>query len=171
MNLFSPVTGYPESLRLVKRLSVGKKRFVTAESLTAGLIAAAVADIPGASAVLWGGYICYDTAAKNKLVGVKPETIDRFGAVSPETAAEMAEGALISSGSDVSVAVTGIAGPGRMDSDPPVGTVDIACAVRADSAGVRVETTRKNFKGSRNRIRKETVKAALTWVNDCLDRY
>lgn len=158
-------------MRLVKRLKAMDLRFVTAESLTAGLIAATVARIPGASSALWGGLICYDSEAKTRLLGVDARIIDEYGVVSPETARAMALGSVRVSGADIGIAVTGVAGPGRSANDPPIGTVDMALAIRNDSGSIVVEDRRIFLKGGRNRVRNRTVFAALEWLNDCLDRY
>lgn len=160
-----------EARLLVKKLAAAGKRLVTAESVTAGKIAAAVADIPGSSAALWGGFICYAAEAKIHVLGVKRETIEVSGVVSEETAREMAIGALNRSGSDLAVSVTGVAGPGRNAGDPPVGTVDMAICLKREDGSVETVSRRMIFSGNRKSIRNQTVKASLVWINDCLDRY
>ncbi len=155
---------------LIARLSRGGLKIVTAESLTAGLIASAIAEVPGASAVLWGGFVCYDPGAKASVLGVRADTLGTRGVVSPETAREMAEGALAASGADVAVAVTGVAGPGRNAADPPVGTVDIAVSLRGAGGIVKTATKRLRLRGGRRSVRAKTAKAALDFAIDCLDR-
>jgi len=155
---------------LVGRLVQSGKRIVTAESLTAGMIAATLAKVPGASKTLWGGFICYDPHAKIDVLGVKPDTIANFGVVSPRTASEMAVGALRNANISIAVAVTGVAGPGRNDGDPPIGTVDMAVAIRGPDGSIRTECRRVRFTGDRERIRVLTTQAAIAYVNDCLDR-
>lgn len=99
-----------------------------AESCTGGLLSARLTDIPGISKVYKGGIVTYSNEAKSKYLGVKNDTLERFGAVSRETAIEMAEGMRNSSGTDIAVSVTGIAGPGGETPDKPVGLVYVALA-------------------------------------------
>jgi nicotinamide-nucleotide amidase len=94
-----------------------------AESCTGGMIAAALTDVPGASAVFDRGFVTYSNEAKSELIGVQAQTISRFGAVSQNVAREMAIGALANSNADIAVATTGIAGPSGGSADKPVGTV------------------------------------------------
>ena len=94
-----------------------------AESCTSGLVAKMLTDMPGSSRWFWGGAVTYDNNAKIKILGVKPETIEKYGAVSTETAAEMAEGILKISGTDYSVSITGVAGPDGGTDEKPNGTV------------------------------------------------
>lgn len=98
----------------------------TAESCTGGLIGAALTEISGSSAVFDRGFVTYSNNAKRDMLGVKSQFYPRFGAVSEQTAREMAEGALAHSKANLSVAVTGIAGPKSDDSEKPVGLVYIA---------------------------------------------
>ena len=90
----------------------------TAESCTGGMIAAALTDIPGSSAVVDRGFVTYSNAAKMQMLGVSAQTLKDFGAVSKETAREMAEGALRAAGTTFAVSVTGIAGPGGSEHKP-----------------------------------------------------
>ena len=131
--------------------------FGTAESCTGGLISASVTDIPGASASFFGGVVSYDNSVKHGILGVKNETLERFGAVSEETAREMANGALRVLGVDFSVAVTGIAGPGGGTPKKPVGLVYIAAA---SEKGVTV--TENHFDGDREAVRLQTAQKALS---------
>lgn len=89
-----------------------------AESCTGGLVAAALTDLPGSSAVFERGFVTYTNAAKTELLGVRPATLDAVGAVSEEVAAEMAQGALARSEAQIAVSITGIAGPGGSDHKP-----------------------------------------------------
>lgn len=91
---------------------------VTAESCTGGMVAVALTDVPGSSAVVERGFVTYSNKAKIEMLGVLPETLDAFGAVSEEVAREMAEGALRHSPADLAVSITGIAGPGGSEHKP-----------------------------------------------------
>ena len=113
----------------------------TAESCTAGLIAKRLTDIPGASAVFDCGFVTYSNDCKQKMLGVSPETLRRYGAVSEQTAGEMAAGALARSGADIAVAVTGVAGPGCSEKKP-AGLVFISTADQSGVQTVRLETGR-----------------------------
>ena len=105
-------------------------RVATAESCTGGLVAAALTAIAGSSDVVECGFVTYSNAAKQKLLGVPAATVLRYGAVSGETAAAMAKGALKRSGVDLAVSVTGIAGPAGGSKQKPVGLVHFAVASR-----------------------------------------
>jgi nicotinamide-nucleotide amidase len=107
-----------------------KLTIATAESCTGGLVAGALTDIPGSSDVIDRGYVTYSNDAKRGMLGVKMSTLDSFGAVSKETATAMAVGALERAGTDLTVAVTGIAGPGGATPGKPVGLVHFAAAAR-----------------------------------------
>ena len=93
-------------------------RLATAESCTGGMVAVALTEIPGSSAVFERGFVTYSNAAKVEMLGVLPATLDAFGAVSEQVAREMAEGALARSAADLAVSITGIAGPGGSDFKP-----------------------------------------------------
>jgi nicotinamide-nucleotide amidase len=107
-----------------------KLTIATAESCTGGLVAGALTDIPGSSDVTDRGYVTYSNDAKRQMLGVKASTLTNFGAVSKETAIAMAVGALEKAGVDLSVAITGIAGPGGATPGKPVGLVHFAVAAR-----------------------------------------
>jgi nicotinamide-nucleotide amidase len=108
----------------------GGLRLATAESCTGGLIAAVLASIAGCSFVLERGFVTYSNAAKTELLGVPAGMIGEYGAVSEPVARAMAEGALLRSHADISVSVTGIAGPDGGSAEKPVGLVHFACARR-----------------------------------------
>jgi len=129
----------------------------TAESCTGGLVAAALTAIPGASEVVERGFLTYSNKAKIELLGVPRETIAEHGAISAETAAAMARGAVARAGVDLAVSVTGIAGPGGGTPQKPVGLVYIGVASR--EGGARVE--RRVFAGDRAEIRRAALVAAL----------
>jgi len=130
----------------------------TAESCTGGMIAAAITDIPGSSAVLDRGYVTYSNTAKQEMIGVSPETLAAHGAVSRQTALEMAKGALARSRADIAVSVTGIAGPDGGSPEKPVGLVHMALA-KADGTLCH-EALRLGDIG-RAAVRRETVRKAL----------
>ncbi|MCC6736696.1 MAG: CinA family protein [Bauldia sp.] len=120
-----------EAGALVERCRSRGFGIATAESCTGGLVAGAITEIPGSSAVFDRGFVTYANAAKTDLLGVPAELIDRVGAVSAEVALAMAEGALARSQAEIAVAVTGIAGPGGGSAGKPVGLV-FFCATRRD---------------------------------------
>jgi len=120
---------------IVHLLTERKQMLALAESCTGGYIANRITNVPGASAVLWGGVVSYANEAKTGLLGVKPATLAEHGAVSEETAREMAEGALRIAAADYAISVTGVAGPDGGTQDKPVGTVFIGLA---DASGARV---------------------------------
>jgi len=113
---------------VVRLLTERKETLALAESCTGGYVANSVTDVPGASAVFLGGMVTYSNEAKQRLLGVRPETLAEHGAVSEATAREMAEGARARLGADYAIAITGIAGPGGGSPAKPVGTVFIALA-------------------------------------------
>lgn len=126
-----------------------KKRIAIAESCTGGMVASSLAKFPGISGVLTEGVVAYSNEAKMRRLGVKKETLDKYGAVSAETALEMAKGLLAGGIADVSIAVTGIAGPGGGTEEKPVGLVYIALFDRNDISFVK----KLQFWGTRERIR------------------
>jgi nicotinamide-nucleotide amidase len=107
-----------------------KLTIATAESCTGGLVAGALTEIPGSSDVIDRGFVTYSNAAKHAMLGVKTATLDSFGAVSKETAIQMAVGALEEADVDLAVSITGIAGPGGATPGKPVGLVHFAVASR-----------------------------------------
>ncbi len=136
----------------------------TAESLTAGLIAATLADISGASAVLMGGIISYDPKVKHELLGVSQTIIDGIGVVSEPCARQMALGARNALHVDIALSATGVAGPTGGTEDTPVGTVYIGCAAEQ---GVQVQ--RFQFMGNRQAVRQQTVASALAMLIQTLE--
>jgi nicotinamide-nucleotide amidase len=143
--------------RLGASLRDAKQMLVTAESCTGGWIAKAVTDVAGSSDWFDCGLAAYSYEAKQRLLGVRAETLEHFGAVSRETVLEMVSGALVHSGSTIAVAVTGIAGPGGGTDDKPVGTVWIAWKRR----GGYPQAELFHFDGDREAVRRQTVAAAL----------
>jgi nicotinamide-nucleotide amidase len=130
----------------------------TAESCTGGMVAAALTDIAGSSDVVECGFITYSNAAKEAMLGVPAATLKQYGAVSAETAAAMAAGALGSSQADLTVAITGVAGPGGGSRQKPVGLVHFAAASRD---GRRLARSRRYGKIGRRRVRERSVAEAL----------
>ncbi len=138
-------------------------RLVTAESCTGGLIAAAITDIPGSSDVLERGFVTYSNEAKAEELDVPRDTLNKFGAVSAETARAMAEGALKHSRADVSVSVTGIAGPAGGSDGKPVGLVHFGAA-RKDGPTLHKEMRFGDL--GRGEVRRRSVLTALAMVRE-----
>lgn len=133
----------------------------TAESCTGGLLAGRIMNVPGASSVYNEGYITYSNRAKEKLVGVSAETLETCGAVSPETAAEMAVGAAKAAEANAALSVTGIAGPDGGSEEKPVGLVYVGCCVNG-----KVRTEEFHFTGNREKNRDYAVVRALTVLRE-----
>lgn len=125
--------------RVVARLLETGKTLSTAESCTGGLIAARVTDVPGCSAIFFGGCVTYTNEIKQALLGVRPETIAAHTEVSAQTACEMAQGARARLGTDLAVSATGFAGPGGGTEENPAGTVYIALATERETRAWRLE--------------------------------
>jgi nicotinamide-nucleotide amidase len=136
----------------------------TAESCTGGGVAEAITRIAGSSEWFERGFVTYTNRAKEEMLGVAHGTLAAHGAVSEAVAGEMARGALAHSGADVSVAITGIAGPGGGTHDKPVGLVWLAWAYRGGS----VQARRFVFKGDRAAVREQSVAIALQGLIDLL---
>jgi nicotinamide-nucleotide amidase len=136
---------------------------VTAESCTGGLVAAALTDAPGASKVVDGGFVTYSNEAKQKCLGVPKELIDTYGAVSEQVARAMAEGALQNSPADLSVSITGIAGPEGGTPDKPVGLVHFAAARRG---GPVVHREKRFGDTGRGQIRRDAAMEALALLTE-----
>ena len=141
---------------LVTKLTANGKTVTTAESCTGGWIAKAITDVAGSSAAFAYGFVSYSNEAKESLLGVAHDTLVEHGAVSEEVVIEMATGALDSSGADLAVAVSGIAGPDGGSDEKPVGTVCFAWAIR-DGSNVQTSTDRQVFDGDREAVRRQTV--------------
>jgi nicotinamide-nucleotide amidase len=151
--------------RLGARLKRRKLKLATAESCTGGWIAQAVTSIAGSSDWFERGFVTYSNDAKKDLLGVRARTLSRHGAVSEETAKEMAAGALKRSRAQVAVAVTGIAGPGGGTRSKPVGTVCFAWSRKKRAP----ESTVRHFHGNREGIRRRSVAFALQGLLDRLE--
>ena len=154
--------------RLARRLgNLAKKRrvdIVAAESCTGGGVATAITRISGSAKYFERGFVTYSNIAKKEMLGVSQKTLARHGAVSEEVAIEMARGALKHSHADVSVAVTGIAGPSGGVPGKPVGTVHFAWGVRNGP----VQSRRFRFKGDRVAVRLQSVHVAIQGLIDLL---
>jgi nicotinamide-nucleotide amidase len=151
--------------KIGKRLKASRVMLVTAESCTGGWVAQSVTAVAGSSEWFERGFVTYSDDAKRELLGVRADTLVRHGAVSEETAREMASGALRQSKGGLSVAVTGIAGPGGGSPAKPVGTVCFAW--QRKNGGQRAETLR--FAGDRESVRRQSVIHALEGVLKLLD--
>lgn len=140
----------------------------TAESCTGGLVAAALTSVAGSSDVVDRGFVTYSNAAKSEMLGVPPDVIARFGAVSEPVARAMAEGAVAQSRATFSVAVTGIAGPGGGSTEKPVGLVHFA--VHGPN-GVSLHVERRFGDVGREDIRKRSVHQALDMLREAADAH
>ena len=149
---------HPLATQLVSALRAAGLRVATAESCTGGLIAALLTEIPGSSAVVDRGFVTYSNEAKAEMLGVPADLIAQHGAVSSAVALAMAKGAIAASHADLTVSVTGIAGPGGGSHDKPVGLVHFGIAGRDG----RVEHVERRFSASsRDEIRLAATAQAL----------
>ena len=151
--------------RLGRRLKAARAMLVTAESCTGGWVSQAVTAISGSSDWFERGFVTYSNAAKREMLGVRKKTLQNRGAVSEETAREMARGALKNSRATIAVAVTGVAGPTGGTAAKPVGMV---CFSWATKRGLRSETRR--FRGNHESVRRQSVIRALKGVLETLTR-
>jgi len=153
------------TLRCAGLLRKRRLRLVVAESCTGGWLAKALTDLPGSSEWFDRGYVTYSNAAKRSMLGVSEATLERDGAVSEATVAEMSRGALRESGADLALAVSGIAGPGGGSAEKPVGTVCFAWQHR-DAAP---QVARERFDGDREAVRRQSVRYLLSRLAEMLD--
>jgi nicotinamide-nucleotide amidase len=135
-------------------------RVVTAESCTGGLVSKALTDVPGSSRWFDCGYVTYSNEAKQRDLGVAPETLRKYGAVSEHTVTQMAAGALTRSGADRAVAVSGVAGPDGGSAAHPVGSVWFALAEHT-SEGTEIQAVKHTFTGDRDAVRRQAAAVAL----------
>ncbi len=138
----------------------------SAESCTGGWVAEAVTAIAGSSEWFERGFVTYSNAAKMEMLGVSAATLEAFGAVSEQTAGEMATGALVHSHAQLALSITGVAGPGGGSAEKPVGMV---CFGWAGEGGAPLVITR-NFSGDRESVRRQSVICALQGVLERLER-
>ncbi len=153
-----------EAEQLIEALRSKGLRMSAAESCTGGMIGCMMTSVPGSSDVFLGTAVTYSNDAKERILGVKHQTLMDHGAVSMETASEMAKGSVEVYESDVAVAVTGIAGPGGATPEKPVGLVYIAVA-----DGPRTVVTKNLFQGDRQSIRHQTAIEALKLLNELVE--
>ena len=154
-----------EAAALLERYRQAKLRIATAESCTGGMVAARLTDIAGASDVVERGFVTYSNEAKTEMLGVPTAQLQQFGAVSAQVARSMAEGALAHARADVSVSITGIAGPGGATPGKPVGLVYLAVARR----GGETKVERQQFTGDRQAVREAAAARALELLGAVLD--
>lgn len=152
--------------KAVAELKKRNLKITTAESCTGGLIAATLVNVSGASDVFEEGYITYANKAKKKLLGVREDDLEKYGAVSAVVAKQMALGAACAAGAGAALAATGIAGPGGGTPEKPVGLVYIGCYLNG-----RIKVTENLFKGSREEVRRQTVVTALELLLTCINDF
>ncbi|MGN0291042.1 MAG: CinA family protein [Lachnospiraceae bacterium] len=148
---------------IIELLIDKKLTITTAESCTGGLLASAIIDFPGVSEIYQEGYVTYSNEAKEKLLGVSHETIFNYGAVSEQTAREMAQGAAREAGADIALSSTGVAGPDGGTKEHPVGEVYLGCYCLGKTRVVRMLGN-----GDRSMIRRQAVERAFTLLNEML---
>lgn len=153
------------AIRAGNKLRDERLTLATAESCTGGMVAAAITDISGSSAWFERGFVTYSNQAKTEMIGVPADMIDKHGAVSEPVAKAMAEGALRNSRAQVSLSITGVAGPGGGTETKPVGMVSFAWSNRLHTS---VET--QHFKGDRYQVRTQAAIHALRGLLELLDR-
>ena len=141
---------------VVKMLKSAGMTVTTVESCTGGLLSGTLVDVAGVTDVLNQAYVTYANEAKKSMVGVRSETLEAYGAVSEQTAKEMAEGGAKAAKADACLAVTGIAGPDGGSEEKPVGLVYVGCYVNGNTV-----VERNVFAGSRREVREQSVEAAL----------
>ncbi|GAB2990378.1 CinA family protein [Psychrosphaera aestuarii] len=158
------MNGFTNARRLLaEHLLENGWTITTAESCTAGGVSSAITDLAGSSAYFNEAYVTYSNEAKHRLLGVSRNTLDTYGAVSEETVAEMATGALKAADANIAIAVSGIAGPGGGTESKPVGTVWFAFAVSVtkNNKEITVYTHRQQFDGDRLAVRNKAVQFSL----------
>lgn len=151
---------------VVDLLLANKLTLTCAESCTGGMLSARLVNVPGISEVYKSGVTTYSNKAKRRFLGVKKSTLRKHGAVSRQTAEEMAKGACLMLKADVSVAVTGIAGPDGGTEEKPVGLVYVACSVKG-----KISVKEYRFSGNRTKIRESAAAAALALMRGCILEY
>jgi nicotinamide-nucleotide amidase len=153
------------AIRVGNKLRDERLMLATAESCTGGMVATAITDISGSSGWFERGFVTYSNQAKTEMIGVPPELIERYGAVSEPVARAMAEGALRNSRAQISVAITGVAGPGGGTETKPVGMVSFSWSNRLQTKAETIV-----FKGDREKIRTQAAAHALRGVLAMLEQ-
>lgn len=143
-------------MAVVRLLEKYELTVTTVESCTGGLVAGRLVNVPGVSKVFCQGFVTYSNKAKRKVLDVSKSTLKKYGAVSEQTAKEMATGGVFATDADACIAITGLAGPDGATEDKPVGLVYIACYMKN-----KVKVEKYQFKGNRNKIREQSVIKAL----------
>ncbi|MCI6858441.1 MAG: nicotinamide-nucleotide amidohydrolase family protein [Eubacterium sp.] len=156
MNSDRIITEIPVEEKIARILLHKQMTVTTAESCTGGLVAGTLVNVSGISEVFREGYVTYSNEAKHRILGVRNETLMKYGAVSRQTAEEMAAGAARAAGADASVVTTGIAGPDGGSEEKPVGLVYIGCYVNG-----RITVKKCFYGGDRQHVRNSAVKEAL----------
>jgi len=156
---------YSLSLQLGVALKNRKMQLAVAESCTGGGLAEEVTSVEGSSHWFERGYVTYSNASKVELLGVSSKTLDKHGAVSEETAIEMAKGLLEHSHADISLSITGVAGAGGGTPETPVGTVWFALADKSGKCEARIG----HFTSGRKNVRSNAIQFALKWLLDALN--
>jgi nicotinamide-nucleotide amidase len=152
---------------LVNLCITRKLTIATAESCTGGLVAGALTEVPGSSAVLDRGFVTYSNDAKQQMLGVPTETLRDYGAVSRQTAEAMAQGALAKAKTDLAVSITGIAGPGGGSADKPVGLVHFAAVARD---GTTMHAGKRFGDIGRAQVRHKSVLQALAMLKELAEQ-
>ena len=149
--------------KVINRLLETKTTIATAESCTGGLVAKTITDFSGVSEIFGEGYVTYSNAAKIKNLGVSPDTLEKYGAVSKYTCEEMAKGARLRSNACIGVSTTGIAGPGGGTTEKPVGLVYIGVSTEKETI-----TEELHLNGTREEIRQKTVESLFKLIEKAL---
>ncbi len=150
---------------IVKTLVERGLTLSAAESCTGGMLSSAIVDYPGASSVFMDGIVSYSNTAKMKFLGVKADTLDKFGAVSPETAAEMCQGVAAVSGTNIGLSTTGVAGPGGGTPEKPVGLVYTGIYINGST-----HIAKLRLDGDRTSVRRRTTMLLLTQLKELLEK-
>lgn len=165
-NVYSVKEDETLEMAVVRLLKKHELTVTTAESCTGGLLAGRIVNVPGASEVFREGFITYSNKAKRKILDVNKSTLKKYGAVSKETAKEMAAGGAFAADADICIAITGLAGPDGGTEEKPVGLVYMACYL---AGNVTVE--KYQFKGNRNKVREQSVVRSLDFLRRTVLEY
>lgn len=155
-----------DAKRLIDALRAKNRKLTTAESCTGGLVAATITAVPGSSDVFFGGFVTYSNDAKEQMIGVDGDLIKHHGAVSEAVAHAMADGAIRTTGADLAVSITGIAGPGGGSPHKPVGLVYIGIASVFDAPRVERHTFGD---AGRDEVRLASLRAALRLLEEAAE--